>query len=717
MIVTEAPVSLKIPGKVKAFHLQRLAVVYVRQSSQQQVLEHKESASLQYALRQRAIDWGWPADRVRVIDQDQGHSGATAQGRQGFQELLAQVSLDHVGVVLGIEMSRLARSCRDWHQLLELCALFGTLLADQDGLYDPRDYNDRLLLGLKGTLSEAELHSIRLRMYQGRLNKARRGEVFTHMPMGYIRGGEGAAGAPVLDPDQQVQSAVRLIFEKFEQLGSVNGLLGYLVRHDIRLGIRPHHGANRGTLEWRRPNRVTLCGLLHHPLYAGAYSWGRRPVDPRRKIPGRRATGRIVADSKDWQVLIRDHCPAYITWEQYQANLVRLAENRALVKGPLRQGPALLKGILVCGVCGARMIVSYGQQNLLRYSCIRRHCDYGEAYCQSLAGRVLDELVARQVLKVLEPAGLELSLSAAADIQRERAALHQQWRQRLERAAYQKDRAQRQYHAVEPENRLVARELEQRWEQALLEERKLQEDYAGFERRQPACLSAADQEIIRRLARDIPALWHSPKTTHQDRQSIVRHLVEQVTLRPQEHSEMVDVTIRFAGGFASQHELRRPVARYEQMHNYPLLLQTVGELRQQKLTLRQIADTLNTRGWRPPKRRLTFNAAMVRSLIFRLPCPLTPGSGTPHHSPPLVPHEWWFADLARHLNLPAPTLYSWMRRGWVEARQLPRPAGRWILWADDQELTRLQQLRAAKRTWYNRPQAADLTVPKRRKGN
>jgi hypothetical protein len=200
------------------------------------------------------------------------------------------------------------------------------LLADQDGLYDPRDYNDRLLLGLKGTLSEAELHSIRLRMYQGRLNKARRGAVFTHMPMGYVR---GPTGEPLLDSDQQVQSVVRLIFRKFEELGSVNGLLGYLVRHGIRLGIRPHHGAHRGTLEWHRPNRVTLCNLLHHPLYAGAYSWGRRPVDPRRKIPGRPATGRTVVPLKDWQVLIRDRCPAYITWEQYQANLARMAANRA----------------------------------------------------------------------------------------------------------------------------------------------------------------------------------------------------------------------------------------------------------------------------------------------------------------------------------------------------------------------------------------------------
>jgi hypothetical protein len=308
-------------------------------------------------------------------------------------------------------------------------------------------------------------------------------------------------------------------------------------------------------------------------------------------------------------------------------------------------------------------------------------------------------------------------MSAAADIQRERAELHQQWRQRLERAGYQKDRAARQYHAVEPENRLVARELEQRWEQALLEERTLQEDYTGFAHRQPADVSVAERDLIQGLAQDIPALWQAPQTTHQDRQRIVRHLVEQVSVQPQARSEMLDVTIRFAGGFASQHELRRPVARYEQMHNFPLLLDTVRDLRQRKLTSGQIAATLNAEGWHPPKRRVTFNAAMVRSLIFRLPRPSKGGVGTPDTPGPLAQDEWRFADLARHLNLPSPTLYSWMRRGWIAARKSAGPAGRWIMWADAEELTRLRQLRAAPRTWYNRPQAADLTVPKRQKGN
>jgi len=349
-----------VPAKIEPRHLERWAVVYVRQSTPRQVLEHRESTALQYALRRRAIEWGWPADRVLIIDDDQGHSGSTAEGRVGFQRLLAEVSLDHVGLVLGIEMSRLARSCRDWHQLLEVCAIFGTLLADHDGLYEPRQYNDRLLLGLKGTLSEAELHILRQRMEQGRLNKARRGELFNHPPMGYVRLPNGRVA---MDPDQQVQDVIRLIFEKFEELGTVHAVLRYLVRQGIQMPVRPHAGPNRGQLEWHRPSRQTVRNLLHHPIYAGAYTWGRRATDPRRKVPGRPSTGRTVVPVEQCAVFLRDRCPAYIPWEQYQANRQQMADNRARCghRGAVREGSALLAGLLVCGRCGCRLMVGYVQ--------------------------------------------------------------------------------------------------------------------------------------------------------------------------------------------------------------------------------------------------------------------------------------------------------------------------------------------------------------------
>lgn len=580
------------PSKIQPHHRQRLAVVYVRQSSPHQVMEHRESAALQYNLKRRAIEWGWPAERVLVIDQDQGRTGTTVEGRLGFQQLLAEVSLDHVGLILGIEMSRLARSNKDWHQLLELCALFSTLLADHDGLYDPRAYNDRLLLGLKGTLSEAELHLIRQRMEQGRMNKARRGELFTHPPVGYVH---GPSGERLMDPDEQVQSVIRLIFRKFEELGSVNAVLLYLLNHDIRLGFRPHDGPNHGQVQWRRVNRATLTGILTRPTYAGAYAWGRRLIGRRGKSMEHSATGRTVVGRWEYDVLIKDHGPAYITWEQYKANIQQIVNNRTHpdALGSVREGPALLKGLLACGVCGYRMRVSYSRDNLPRYVCMRAHGDYGEPLCQSLAGRNLDALITKQVLRVLEPASLDLSLSASADIQRERAELEQHWRQRLERAAYERDRACRQYQAVEPENRLVARELERRWERALLAERALQEAYDRHKQEQPADLTEADRELIQALAHDIPRLWHAPDTASADRQTAVRQLIERVVVTPHSTTEVVDVTIQFAGGFVSRHELRRAVARYEQLRDYAQLMDRIAELTQKRRTASQIAQQLN----------------------------------------------------------------------------------------------------------------------------
>jgi DNA invertase Pin-like site-specific DNA recombinase len=698
-------------GKIQPRHLDRLAIVYVRQSTTQQVLEHRESAALQYDLRRRAVALGWPSDRVLVIDEDQGRSGQTAEGRLGFQRLLAEVGLDHVGLVLGIEMSRLARSCKDWHQLLELCAIFQTLLADQDGLYDPGDFNDRLLLGLKGTMSEAELHILKGRMLAGRRNKARRGELFNHAPIGFVRlPGAGMA----LDPDEQAQGVVRLVFDKFAELGTVSALLRYLVRNQIRLPVRPHFGANRGNLEWRRPNRMTLNFLLHHPIYAGAYSHGRRPTDPRRRVPGRPATGRRSAPMEQWEVLIRDQLPAYITWERYEHNLQQLARNRcrAAAMGAPRDGDSLLAGVIFCGRCGRRMLVSYpGGSRFPRYSCQRGAIDYAEPRCQSLAGKELDALVARQVLTALEPAALELSLGAGAELRRERQRLDQHWRQCLERAHYEADRAARQYQACEPDNRLVARELERRWEIALGAARDVEEQYNRFQREQPAELTDADMDMIMQLASDIPSLWATPTTTPSDRRMIVRHVIERVEVTVQGETEWADVAIHWAGGFVNHHASRRPVRRVEQLRDFSALMARALELHGVGNTSRQIADHLNREGFRPAKRRETFNSAMVRQMLSRK-LRSGPRSRALTVESPLRDHEWWLTDLALALGIPQPTIHTWVARGWIRAHKLPGACGRWILWADDQELDRLKRLRASERSWSDQPYPPELTTPK-----
>ncbi len=435
-------------GKIQRVRLDRVAIVYVRQSTLQQIERHRESTRLQYGLVERAMELGWAKQRVVVIDEDLGRSGATAEGRLGFQRLVAEVSLDHVGIVLGIEMSRLARSSRDWYQLLEVCALFSTLIGDLDGIYDPGSYNDRLLLGLKGTMSEAELHILKQRMLEGKKAKARRGELVLLLPMGYIR---RPSGEVIKDPDEQAQAVIELVFEVFARRGTLHAVLHHLVEHQIQLPHRVSRGARKGELQWRRPNRVTLSNLLHNPAYAGAYAYGRRPTDPRRKLPGRPSTGRTVAPMDQWEVLLKDQWPAYLSWEQYEQNLRQLKANTAQSIGTPRQGPSLLSGLLICGRCGLRMATQYTNNgHSLRYSCSRMAVDYAAPYCQSLVGAPLDTLLTEQLLQALEPAALEISLKVAEDLEHERAQHLALWKQRLERTGYEVERAYRQYNAVEP---------------------------------------------------------------------------------------------------------------------------------------------------------------------------------------------------------------------------------------------------------------------------
>jgi DNA invertase Pin-like site-specific DNA recombinase len=689
--------------KVQPWHQERLAIVYVRQSTPQQVLDHRESTRLQYGLAARARELGWAADRVVVVDDDLGKSGASAAGRAGFQRLVSEVGLGNVGLVLGIEMSRLARSGADWHRLLELCALFGTLLADADGVYDPALYNDRLLLGLKGTLSEAELHLLKQRMRQGVLSKAGRGELALALPSGYVR---LSAGVVALDPDEQVQHVVRLVFRKFDELGTLNAVLRYLVRHQIQIGVRVREGPGKGELSWHRPNRNLLQGMLKNPAYAGAYAYGRRPIDPRRQQSGRPHTGRVTTGPDGWRVLLPDRLPAYITWDQYEANRARLRANQARAEevGAPRNGAALLAGLAVCGRCGRRMTMHYGEDGRRHtYVCIRQLTDYGAPPCQQLAGRCLDAFVRAAVLAALRPAALELSLAAAAHLERERDDLARLWAQRLERAAYEAERAARRYRLVEPENRLVARQLEREWEAALAAQQRLAEEHRRVLGQQPRGLAADERDAIGRLAADIPALWDAPTTSVAERKEMLRQVVERVVVAAEGDSERVRVTVEWAGGARTRGEIVRPVGRLEQLSYYPALRERVGILAAAGLSTAEIAARLNAEGFRPPKRRATFRAEGVRDLLRRLGLRHPRAEArAPTPPPALGAHEWWLADLARAVGMPPVTLYDWVGRGWVRARQHAQPPGRWILWADDAEVERLRQRARRPHGYYTR---------------
>jgi DNA invertase Pin-like site-specific DNA recombinase len=618
---TEAPATRPIatvsrprPAKITDRHSNKLAIVYVRQSSPQQVFDHKESRERQYAMADHAVALGWPRDRVLVIDEDQGRSGKTTGQRLGFQHLLAEVTMDHVGLVLGLELCRLSRSSKDWYHLVEVCGVFGVLLGDQDGLYDPNDVNDRLVLGLRGTMSEVELFTMRNRLERGRLHKAERGELVLNVPCGYLK---LSTGEVVLDPDEQTRSAVQLVFDKFDELGSFSRVYHYFRQNKMCMGTRIQAGPRRGELEWRPPSRAMLARMLHHPIYAGAYSYGRRRVDPRRTAEGAGKVRMRSTPMAEWLVLQRDRLPAYIGWERYLANQHRLEQNRYRpgTPGAPRAGVALLTGVLTCGTCGRRMHAGYRTKARPYYECKARKLE-GTSCC-GLGAAAVDDLVARQVLRALEPAALELSLRAIENVNRDRDRLRRHWEQRLERASYEAQRAERQYNAVEPENRLVARGLEQRWEEALQKQRALQEEYDRFLKEQPARLSEGERTRILALAGDVATLWSDPGTTAADRKQVVRLLVDRVVVHVRPDSERVEVTISWQGGSTTGHEIMRSISRYESLSTYDRLMGRIIELRGDGLTIKEVAARLNSEGFRTPKSGKGYTSTSVRKLISR----------------------------------------------------------------------------------------------------
>jgi hypothetical protein len=553
-------------------------------------------------------------------------------------------------------------------------------------------------------------------MLAGKQAKARRGELAIALPTGYVRRPSGEAA---LDPDEQAQAVVRLIFAKFAELGTLHAVLRWLVDHGVELGMRLRCGPDKGELVWRRPNRMTLQNILHSPIYAGIYAYGRRRVDPHRQLPGRPSTGRVVRDADQWLVAIPGALPAYVTVEQYHANLARLAANaaRAETPGVVRAGSALLSGLARCGRCGRRMTVRYhlrGQATASEYVCARRLTDYGHGQrCQALAGACVDTFVTEQVLAALAPAAVEVSLRAAEQVTAERAELEQLWAQRLERATIAVDRARRCYRLAEPENRLVVRRLEADWEAALAAEVRLREDYDRFTRTRPQPLTPAQQQAITALAGDIPGLWAAPTTTDADRKQLIRALVDQVTITVAGSSERVAVQITWAGGHTTRDQTIRPVARLDQLSSYPQLRERVRQLAEQGHRAQAIANRLHAEGFRPAKGRQRIGVSAITQLLHQLGCPraFTRDRITPPPGEEPGPHEWWLDDLAAELAMPPITLHSWIRRGWVHARQESRRPYRWIIHADPRQLAELRQRRSRPPGWYTRRRWTDSQPP------
>jgi DNA invertase Pin-like site-specific DNA recombinase len=530
--------------KLRPDHLARQAVIYVRQSTLLQVRENIGSTTRQYDLVERAHDLGWEQAGIQVIDQDQGQSGSSTIGRDGFQLLVAEVGLGHVGAVLSLEVSRLARSCSDWYRLLEICALTDTLVIDEEGVYDPGSYNDRLLLGFKGTMSEAELHWLRQRLLGGKLTKAEQGKLRLRLPSGLVH---DPVGKIVLDPDEAVQEAVRLVFTLFEQYHSALAVVSHFAGYQLRFPTRQWGGPQAGELVWVRLCHGRVLDILHSPLYAGAYVYGRTQTR-RHSLPGEapRIKGHTQhVKREDWPIVLRDAHPGYITWEQFLQHQQQLDDNRTWRseehRGAVREGTALLQGIVLCGHCGRRMSVRYG--SFPQYQCNQAHAQLAVKTCQSVRGDRVDQAVVACFLEAIQPAHLEVALQALDQIDARAKQIEQQWQRQIERAQYEADLARRRYRAVDPENRLVTRSLEREWNEKLREVDRLEREYQGLPKQAALRLTAEQREQIRALTHDLPTLWSAATTTDAERKHLLRLLIKDVTLS--RHDKHICIALRW----------------------------------------------------------------------------------------------------------------------------------------------------------------------------
>ncbi len=675
--------------KITALHLAKLAYVYVRQSSLGQVLRHRESTDLQYQLVERAERLGWPRDRIEIIDEDLGKSGASVTDRTGFQHLITEVSLGRAGLVISFDASRLARNNHDWYQLLELCSIFGTLIADNERVYDPGTYTDRLLLGLTGMMSEAELHQLRRRLQAGAWNKATRGELHQPLPVGLMRLPNGEV---VLHPDEEVRTRIQLVFEKFEEFRVAKGVLRYLLAEDLRLPSRPLCGPAPHEVVWQVACSSMVLSILKNPAYAGTFVYGRQTKDPARRTPGHPYSGIVQRPIDEWPIVIQNVYPAYITWERFVANQDQLAANQSRYDanhpGAPKKGQALLQGILRCGRCGARMRLQYRgpQGEYPVYACVYAQTEYAAKRCQEVRGLGLDAEVEHLLLTALTPDKLTLALSALEALEQEHATLKRQRELHLERLRYECQRAQRQYDAVDPENRLVARTLEQQWEAKLRALEKGEQEFRAWVQQEQLRLTAEDRADILALGTDLPKVWSAPETTAADRKQILRYLIKEVIVDQKRLPGHVWFQINWQTGAVSEHTYVRRVRSYTDYANREQLDRRIRELHAEQKHDREIAEALNGEGFQTTKCG-PFSGKTIWLLRKELGLPTIRANG-PH---PLQWEDGTYSveGAAQAVGVTVGAIHKWLRNGRLVGYQLHKGAP-WHISLTEEQITELQ---------------------------
>jgi len=582
--------------KVSASHLKRQAYCYVRQSTLKQVFENTESTKRQYALRERAIALGWPVVQIVTVDSDLGQTATSVADRQGFQKLMTEVSLGRVGLVMGLEVSRLARNNADWARLLEICGITDTLILDEDGIYNPTDFNDRLLLNMKGTFSEVELHVLRSRLRGGILSKARRGELKTRLPTGFVYDHNDKI---IIDPDKQVQQSIRLFFDIFQRTGAAFATVKAFAADDMKFPCRMHLGPDKDKVKWQRLTSGRALSILKNPRFAGAYYYGRQ----RSQINVDGSTTYFQVPRDQWLVLIKDVHPGYITWGQYEENLRRMRQNAVAYnnidrKTPPREGPCLLQGLAICGKCGQRMTIRYKYQRKGRiepaYLCQRNRIERWESSCQYIPGAGIDEAIGKLLLDSVTPLTLEVALQVQQELENRFKEADKLRKQQVERAEYEANLARRRFMQVDPENRLVADTLEAQWNEKLRHLQDANDYYEKHRRQESEKLKKTQQKEVLQLAKDFPRLWKNPRTPVREKKRMIRYLIEDVTMI---RADDIRLHVRFKGGATKTLKLPLPLKGWQYNVTDPKIVEIVDELLTDH-TNSEIAIILNKRGYK-----------------------------------------------------------------------------------------------------------------------
>jgi DNA invertase Pin-like site-specific DNA recombinase len=652
-------------------HRCKSAYVYVRQSTLAQVRHHQESTERQYALREKALELGWNDPEIHVLDRDLGMSGAQTTGREDFKTLVAEVSMGQVGAVFALEVSRLARSNLDWHRLLELCALTETLVIDEDGCYNPADFNDGLLLGLKGTMAQAELHFLRARLLGGKLNKAKKGELRFPLPVGFCYDEESRI---ILDPDVEVRGAVALVFRLFRETGTAFAVMQRFAESGLRFPKRSYGGAWDGKIIWGRLMHGRVLGILKNPSYAGRYVFGRYQYRREINSAGEIQKRMHAVAMTDWRVSLQEHHEGYISWEEFLTNQERLQKNRTngeemLLSGPAREGLALLQGLLICGHCGRTLTVRYTGNGGI-YPCYQ--CNWlrreGLAHqdCLSFRCGLLDAAIAEQVLETLQPAELELALAALQELESRDQTILRQWQMRLERAEYEAALAERRYQEVDPSQRLVAATLERRWNAALLQLEELKKQAAEFQRQKARVATPEQKAKVLALARDLPRLWHAPTTQAKDRKRMLRLLIKDITVEKPNQKQLA-VHIRWQGGACSDLCVQIPPNRADRVRYPAVLVDRVRDLAQ-SLSNAEIAEHLNREGHVSALGK-PFTGSMIQWIRYRYQIPKVTLAR---------PEELTVEQVAKRFEVSPNVVYYWIDRTVIQARRLNAGAPYWI---------------------------------------